>query len=110
MSGLSSPRHSSTSSRLRPERQAKDIQDTIRGVLIRDWDPIGVRDVPEAQDEYDGYVGGVYRLLAAGAAVRDIAEHLARIERDSMGFSTQKEALVEVASRLKQIEITVRPA
>jgi hypothetical protein len=91
------------------ERQAKGLQDAIRRVLLRDWDPIGVRDAPEAQDEYDGYIGGVYRLLATGAAVHDIAEHLAQIERDFMGFSTRSDALVDVASRLKQIEIALKP-
>jgi hypothetical protein len=44
------------------QRRAKAIQESIREILLRDWDPIGVNDVPEAQDEYDSYVGGVYRL------------------------------------------------
>ena len=30
------------------------------------WDPIGVKDEPNAQDEYDGYLGGVYELLVSG--------------------------------------------
>jgi len=92
------------------ERRAQEIQDAIRAVLLREWDPIGVRDVPEAQDEYDGYVGGVYRLLASGAAAPELAEHLARIERDSMGLSPQRGILIDVSSRLKQIDITLEPA
>ena len=92
------------------EGQAQGIQSAIRDVLLRDWDPIGVRDVPEAQDEYDGYVGGVYRLLTAGATVPELAEHLAGIQHDSMGLSSRKDALIAVASRLKQIDITLRPA
>ena len=92
------------------ESQAQNIQRVIREVLLRDWDPIGVRDVPEAQGEYDGYVGGVYRLLAAGVTVADLAEHLAQLERDAMGLSAQRQDRTEVASRLKQIDIAVRPA
>ena len=91
------------------ETRARDIQATIRHALLREWDPIGVRDVPEAQDEYDGYVGGVYRLLANGASSRELAEHLARIECDSMGFSTTPDSLIGVADRLKQIDITLAP-
>jgi hypothetical protein len=30
----------------------------------------------EAQDEYHSYVGGVYRLLAAGATPDELAAHL----------------------------------
>ena len=92
------------------ERRAQDIQSAIRVVLLRDWDPIGVRDAPEGQDEYDGYVGGVYRLLASGVTVADLAEHLARIERDSMGLSARRQDRMDVASRLKQIDIAVGPA
>jgi hypothetical protein len=31
-----------------------EIETKIRPVLMEDWDPIGVSDVPEAADEYDG--------------------------------------------------------
>jgi hypothetical protein len=91
------------------ERRAREIQEGIRLVLLRDWDPIGVRDAPQAQDEYDGYVGGVYQLLASGATLSELAEHLLQIERDSMRLSPRPEALVEVASRLKQIDISLGP-
>ena len=37
-------------------------------VLLHDWDPIGVQNVPEAHDEYDSYVSGIYQLLASGAS------------------------------------------
>ena len=94
----------------RRESRAREIQESIRDALMREWDPIGVKDVPEAQDEYDGYVGGVYRLLAAGASVRDVAEHLARIERDSMGVSTSPDQLMSVAAKVRQIDITIQPA
>ena len=92
------------------ERRAREIQDSIREVLIRDWDPIHVRDIPEAQHEYDGYVGGVYRLLASGASEVAIAAHLASVERESMGLSTTAEALLPVARRLKQLDVRLSPA
>ena len=90
------------------ESRAREIQAFIRDALMREWDPIGAKDVPEAQDEYDGYVGGVYCLLANGASVRDIAEHLARVERDSMGFSTPADQLMNVAAELRQLDITIQ--
>jgi hypothetical protein len=31
--------------------------------LLKEWDPIGVGQIPEAQDEYDSYVPDVYKLL-----------------------------------------------
>ena len=54
------------------EERAREIQRSIAEVLLRNWDPIGVRNVPQAQDEYDAYVGGVYRLIASGATAREL--------------------------------------
>ena len=94
----------------RREKRAREIQDSIREVLIREWLPIHIHDVPEAQDEYDAYVGGVYRLLASGASEFAIATHLASVERHSMGFSTSAEALLPVARRLKQLDVRLTGA
>ena len=88
------------------EQRAEQIQESIRRVLLHDWDPIGIRDVPEAQDEYDSYVGGVYRLLASGASEQQIAEHLWRIEADAMGLSALDQAkLAPVARKLCALDV-----
>jgi len=81
------------------------MNDSIREVLMKCWDPIQVQDEPGASDEYDSYIDGVFRLLARGATDSEVAEHLATIERDSMGYSTQAEALLPVARRLKQLVV-----
>ena len=65
------------------DRRAREIQDRISKVLFEDWNPLGLDDLPS--DEYDGYVGGVYRLLASGASYEQVAEHLAEVERDAFG-------------------------
>lgn len=91
-----------------PRRNARKIQESIRLVLLRDWDPIGVQDVTEAQDEYDSYVGGVYRLLASGATAQEIAEHLLRIEMFHMGLSTSNSAsLLAVAEKLRALQVNL---
>lgn len=48
-------------------------------------DPIGISDVPEAADEYDSYIGGVYDLLEQGASEERIRAYLRKIEIDWMG-------------------------
>jgi len=47
---------------------------------------IGVRDEPEAQDEYDDYVPGLLGLLRKGVDADVMAEHLLRIEIEEMGL------------------------
>ena len=58
----------------------------------------------DARSEYDAYIGGIYQLLAAGASVEAIAAHLAKVERDSFGFTTTAEALLPVGKKLKQVD------
>jgi hypothetical protein len=37
----------------------------IRSILMREWDPIGIRKIPGApQDEYDGYIDDICELLS----------------------------------------------
>lgn len=62
------------------EERAEEIRRQMVEVLRRNSDPIGVRDEPRAQNEYDAHVGGVNRLLATGASARQIAKHLRAAE------------------------------
>ena len=87
------------------DKRAREIQKAIRQVLLHDWDPIGVSDVAQAQDEYDSYVGGIYRLLASGAAPLGLAEHLAGIENGLMGIKGSPDLLMPIAQKLSQIDV-----
>ena len=64
----------------------KPINDEIRRVLMEYWDPIGIKDAPMAQDEYDSYVSDIYQLLKSGANVSTIIEHLKQIISVNMGM------------------------
>jgi hypothetical protein len=96
------------------ERRAREIQSQIAAILLRDWDPIGVADEAAARDEYDGYVGGVYRLLASGATVADIEAHLRDIEVGMLGNDrTTPEAdatRVITARKLAALDVRLKPS
>jgi hypothetical protein len=88
------------------QARAKEIQRAIGEVLLRNWDPLGVKDVPEAKDEYDSYVGGVYRLIASGASAKQIAEHLVRLETDRLGYpDTDPKMLIPLANKLLRLNV-----
>ena len=89
------------------EDRAREIQRTIAAVLVQDWDPLGPDNRPEdSDDEYDAYVGPIYRLIASGASEHDIAEHLARVEADAFGFpNTDPAALLPVAQKLRALDV-----
>jgi hypothetical protein len=58
----------------------------VRRVLMEEWDPIGVREWPDAADEYDTYVGRVGRMLRENASAGQIAGYLRDIRTDRMGL------------------------
>jgi hypothetical protein len=88
-------------------RRAAEIRERIRQVLLREWDPIGVGDIPEAQDEYDSYVGGIYRLLASGASEYQIIDRLYNLETVSMGLPGDRARLKGVAEKLAEIDVAM---
>jgi len=51
------------------------------------WDPIGVQGIPQAVDEYDSYIDGIYRLLSNGAPNGALAQYLKEIETVRMGLT-----------------------
>lgn len=85
----------------------------IGEVLLHDWDPIGVADVPEAQDEYRGYIRGIYDVAVEARSVRAVAEHLVKIERGHMGLSGWRKwkARLPVAQKILNLvaEVESRP-
>jgi len=86
------------------ERRAREIQSQIADILLHDWDPIGVADVPQARDEYDSYVGGVYRVLASGGSLAEIEAHLRDTEVRMMGLDrTTHEADVARATAARRL-------
>jgi hypothetical protein len=56
-------------------------------VLHYIWDPIGIAGVPEARDEYYGYLAKVYSLLSGRADDEAIRAYLLNIERDRMSIA-----------------------
>ena len=83
--------------------RAQQMHNAIREALLREWDPIGISDVPEAQDEYDSYVGNLYKLLIAKRPVHEIFAHLWWIETEHMGLTGDRQATEHFATRLAKI-------
>jgi hypothetical protein len=67
------------------------------------WDPIGVRGIEEAADEYDMYAPEVLRMLKADAPVEQIANHLTSVIRDRMELPVQPDRDADVSSMLQQM-------
>jgi hypothetical protein len=85
--------------------RAAEIQDSIRQILYREWDPIGVSGTAP-DDEYDSYIAPVYRILTGSRSEQVLIEFLFRTERDTIGLSCESpEQLRPVARRLLELDV-----
>lgn len=85
--------------------KVKKIMGNIRQVLLNDWDPIGIKDVPEAQDEYDSYMGVIYTMIESHTPAKEVAEYLIKIETEEMGLGfSNVEDLLPIVKRLLSID------
>lgn len=75
------------------------LANQIRQIFLQDWDPVGIKHVPQAQDEYDSYLANITRLVQSQAAKNDIAAALLRAEVD-MGLGTNENRANLVAAKL----------
>jgi hypothetical protein len=88
-----------------------EVHRQIDAVLLHDWDPIGIAAVPQAQDEYRGYVRGVYDGAVGTCSARAVAEHLVKMERGHMGLSGWRrwKARLPVAQKILDLVSEVGP-
>lgn len=81
---------SSTPTAIVGKENSRRMRAQIRRVLLEVSDPIGIRDEPNAQDEYDSYVGRLYELLVGNASDAELSDFLHGVAHDRMGFEEAK--------------------
>jgi hypothetical protein len=86
------------------KEESREVRRAIRRVFLEVWDPIGVSDEPNAQDEYDGYIGRVFELLTTGGSDTEIIEHLLWAT-ERMDMDGSRTSLQTVTAALRQIPI-----
>ena len=74
----------------------------MRDLIMRQWDPIGVKKIPEAADEYDGYVAELLELVSLHTSAQALFEHLWRIETEYMGLPGKEGATRRFAEILSK--------
>jgi hypothetical protein len=80
--------------------RAQRYHEAIRAVLLREWDPIGVSQFAEAQDEYDGYIHDIYAMLIRHEAKTKVFDHLWWIETEHIGLYGNRQKTEAIAERL----------
>ena len=89
--------------------QSAESRARVREVLMEEWDPIGVRDIPGAEDEYDGYVGKVYvMLMDARVSEQALENYLFETATTHIGMPATSN-LMERCARTARVLINIRP-
>jgi hypothetical protein len=81
----------------------KIIYKQIQSILLEEWDPIGVKHIPEAQDEYDNYALQVYKMLTERKTFEDLSKYLYFIETEHIGISGNHKRVKKAVVALFQL-------
>lgn len=79
----------------------------IQKLLLKSWDPIGISDLGEADDEYDGYVEDVTSLVMNRASREDMFNYLWDAETEHMGLKGDAEHTRDFVQQLVQLQSTI---
>jgi len=79
--------------------------DNVKALLLSEWDPIGIRDQPAAQDEYDAYAAVIADMIHAGRSETELANYLVSVETQAMGLEADRRRAESVAARLTSTRI-----
>jgi hypothetical protein len=80
--------------------RAKRYHEAIHNILLHDWDPIGVAEIPQAQDEYDSCVGQIYGMLIRHEPRHKILDYLWWVETEHMGLCGNLQRTDRIVDRL----------
>jgi hypothetical protein len=79
------------------------VRQRVRLILLNDWDPIDIRDVPQAQDEYDSYIASIEKMVIARSPTAELSNYLLQIETKTMGLRGDPARARSVAVKLRSI-------
>jgi hypothetical protein len=91
------------------ERPFPESRALIREILMRDWDPIRLKNIPGSpENEYDRYIDDIYTLVVDRHASQEkISAYLLDVQSRRMGLRVT-EAAVERCRHAAQSLIAVR--
>ncbi len=81
-----------------------ELRSKIKEILLYEWDPIGIKDSPDAQDEYDTYIDTLYSYVITKSDFKVILNYLRYIQEKVMGLDVDEEKLRKIAQKLWLLE------
>ncbi|HEX7672536.1 MAG TPA: hypothetical protein VF412_00125 [Bdellovibrio sp.] len=76
------------------------VEKAVRDILLNDWDPIGVKNNPNAKAEYDGYALRVTGMLLNGSDESKLTEYLNKVVSEDLELPVNEAVAKVVAKKL----------
>ncbi len=93
----------------RNKYQSRENRAKVREVLMQVWNPIGVQNFPEGQDEYDAYADKAYvMLMDERAPAATIASYLFDIATGTWDYRRERNSPIAAPKRWSVSSACVR--
>lgn len=79
------------------------LRKKIRAVLLREWDPLGIKAFKDAQETYDGYADELADLLLGDATKEEVADYLWDLETQTLRKHGDKATADRVVEQIMKI-------
>jgi len=73
---------------------------SIRAILLNDWDPLIVGDNPHLSNEYDDFIAVIVQLLESHCTAEQMERHLTWIEKHDPGLPRLSGGIAKAAKNL----------
>ena len=58
-----------------------NVEETVRAILLQEWDPLAMRENRQLAAENDDYMPGVMRLIESRCSAAQLESHLETLEK-----------------------------
>ena len=76
----------------------------IHDILLNQWDPIGVADIVEAEDEYNAYIPKIIDMLRSPCNKEDLFKYLRWLETEYIGLEGEIDTTRNVSIALWELK------
>ncbi len=85
------------------KKAARIFMGRVRDVVNREWNPIGVPDLPE--DEYDAYIGAIASMIQNRSSDEVFLKYMKMVELEEMGLNQfNRDNALKVIAKFRTIE------
>lgn len=84
-------------------KEVRLLMQEVRTILLSEWNPLGVANVPATADEYDLEAGQIVKVLASGPRLESILDVLKLGEDRLAAMALGEERRMEIARQLMSL-------